>query len=1054
MPAGRTLVWVPARSGHGVRSVATSQPSSLGALLTRTRKRAELTQEDLAERAAVSVNTISNLEAGRAHVPRPATLDLLTDALATVLALDAGERASLRAAFRAALSADRSLQPSPADAAEPRVVAVPPSLPSGILTFLVCRPVRVAREEPEDPRVMRRILPWLATLLSQVVPRHGGRLVDPPEGPDGAVCAFPRGEDAVSAARAVQQALWDRPEALAPVMEDVAMGAVPVCLALHTGWAEPGAGGHYAGPTRRRAARLARLGHGGQLLLTPATWEVVQDSLPEGVLPRHMGRHGLSVVERPQPLVQLLPATLPNNFPPPRPPRLPPTNLPVQPTSFIGRMQEQTAVETLLEQAPLVTLVGAGGCGKSRLALAVAADLLEDYPDGVWLVELAASRDPALVPQAVATALALHEEAGRPLLATLVEALRAMRLLLVLDNCEHLLTACAELAAVLLRHCPHLHLLATSRERLAISGESSYRLPSLALPAPDQQPTLAALGAYEGVRLFVERARARRPDFALREENAAVVARICRRLDGMPLAIELAAARVGSLPVEEIAARLARSLDVLTGGPRDVLPRQQTLRATLDWSWRLLAEPERLLLRRLAVFADGYKADAAEAVCAGEGINGAEVPELLEGLTHKSLVGLDESDDGGRYGLLETVRQYAAEQLAAAGEAPMVRDRHLIWCVALAEGAAPELSGSEQGVWLSRLEREHDNLRAALGWAREREEGERGLRLAAALSRFWYTRGYLREGRGWLEGALARNAAAPAGLRAAALKGAGNLALNQGEYARAALLYQEALVLFRAIGDQQGIAGSLTNLGVVADRQGDYGHAAALFEEAVAVARQRGDTLQIARTLGNLAAVWDRQGDYTRGAALYEEARSLFEVLGDRQGIATALDNLGVVAFRQGEYGRAAALHEESLALARELGDRHASIVSLINLAAVADRQGDHGRSTALLQEGLLLGREIGAGDEVADILERLAWVAIAEGHASRAVRLGGAAEARWEALSVPPAREDRAEHGRAVQAMRAALGAEAFAAAWSEGRALSLEQAIALALEGYAGGG
>ncbi|HXT37009.1 MAG TPA: tetratricopeptide repeat protein, partial [Chloroflexota bacterium] len=482
--------------------------------------------------------------------------------------------------------------------------------------------------------------------------------------------------------------------------------------------------------------------------------------------------------------------------------------------------------------------------------------------------------------------------------------------------------------------------------------------------------------------------------------------------------------------------------------------RQQTLRATLDWSWGLLAEPERLLLRRLAVFAGGCGMDAAEAVCAGEGIEGSALPELLEGLTNKSLVGLDESDYGGRYGLLETVRQYAAEQLAAAGEAPAVRDRHLIWCVALAEEAAPELSGSAQGVWLARLQVEHDNLRSALGWARDQGDGERELRLAAALSRFWYTRGYLGEGRGWLEEALTHTAAVPAGLRATALKGAGNLALNQGEYARAAMHYQEALALFRAIGDTQGIAGSLTNLGVVADRQSDYGRAAALFEEAVAVARLRGDTLQIARTLGNLAAVWDRQGDYQRGAALYEEALALFKGLGDRQGIAAALDNLGVGAFRQGEYGRAVALHEESLAISRELGDRHGTIVSLINLAAVTERQGDHGRSTTLLHEGLLLGRDIGASDEMADILERLAWVAVAQGHASRAARLGGAAEACWEALSVPPAREDRAERDRAVHAMRAALGEEAFAAAWSEGRALPLEQATALALEGYAGGG
>jgi predicted ATPase len=586
------------------------------------------------------------------------------------------------------------------------------------------------------------------------------------------------------------------------------------------------------------------------------------------------------------------------------------------------------------------------------------------------------------------------------------------------------------------------------------SGVSSYRLPSLALPAPDQEPRLAALSAFEGVRLFVERAHASRSDFDLREENASAVARICRRLDGMPLAIELAAARVGSLPVEEIAARLTESLGVLSGGPRDVLPRQQTLRATLDWGWELLEKREQRLLRRLAVFAGGCRVRDAQAVCAGDGVERGKVPELLEGLANKSLIGLDESDSGVRYGLLETVRQYAAEQLAAAGEEAAVRDRHLTWCVALAEEAEPELSGSEQGGWFARLQLEHDNMRLALGWARGRDTGDRGLRLAAALSRFWYTRGYLGEGRDWLETALAGNAAAPAGLRAAALKGAGNLALHQGEFAQAALFYEEALALFRALEDPQGIAGSLTNLGIVTHRQGDDGRAAELFEEAVAVARQRGDVLQIARTLGNLAAVWDRRGDHEREAALYEEVLALFERLGDRKGIAAALDNLGLVAFRQGKYGRATALHEQSLALARDLGDRHGTVVSLISLAAVAERQGDLERATALLQQGLLLGREIGAGDEVADSLERLAWLAVVQGHASRAAYLGGAAESLWETLKVPPARDARVDHDRAVQSMRAALGEEAFDAAWARGRVLSLEQAITLALEGYSQGG
>ncbi|HWE64376.1 MAG TPA: AAA family ATPase, partial [Chloroflexota bacterium] len=525
------------------------QSSPLGAL--QATQRAELTQEELAEQAGVSVNTISNLEAGRGHLPRQATLDLLVRALAGSLALAPAEQADLRAAFREAAGASRAQrQPTAPDGpAAPQVAPTIPLLPSGTLTFLVCALVPATTPQLEHARARQAILPQLARLLQQAVPALGGRLVDPPEGPDGAVCLFPRVGDAVVAACMLQQALWERAGPRAGAAGADMAADWSMCLALHTGWAEPGAG-DYAGPTRWRAARLARLGQAGQLLLTQTTRELVGGSLPEGVRLHGVGQQRLSVVERPQPLYQLLPSLQPAAFPPLRPPPAPPTNLPMQLTSFIGREREQATMSALLAQAPLVTLVGAGGCGKTRLALQVAAEQLEAYPDGVWLVELAALREPALVPQAVATALGLREEPGRPLLHTLSDHLHARQVLLVLDNCEQVLRACAELAATLLRRCPHLQVLATSRERLGIGGESSYRVPSLALPTPDQQLPAAALSAYEGVQLFLERARAGQPDFALTGENAAVVTQICARLDGVPLAIELAAARVGSLPLE------------------------------------------------------------------------------------------------------------------------------------------------------------------------------------------------------------------------------------------------------------------------------------------------------------------------------------------------------------------------------------------------------------------------------------------------------------------------------------------------------------------------
>ncbi len=799
-----------------MRPMETEQSSPLGLLLLSTRKRANLTQEMLAERAAVSVNTISNLEAGRAHLPRQTTLNLLVSALAGELALTPAEQASFRTAFREATLAGR-VQRQGAEPEQPAALPEatnPPLPPTGIITFLVCAFVTDADATPERSPVSGTALLHLAALLQKCIPPRYGRLLDPPDAPDGAVAIFIRMPDALAAACALQQALAD----------DVAGVVGPACLALHTGWAEPGEG-EYAGPNRRRAVRLSQMGHGNQLLLSQQSWDMARHTVPEGIRLREVGRHSLSVLERPQPIYQIVPASAPNAVRPLRPLRMPPTNLPLQMTNFIGREREQVVIGRLSAQAPLVTLVGAGGCGKTRLALQTAADLLEEYPDGIRLVELAGlsgtgSGGTALVCRAVADALGVREEPGRHILATLLDALRSKRVLLVLDNCEHLITACAELVAALLRDCQHLQILVTSRERLAIRGEATYRVPSLSLPEQGRRHTATAATDYAGVRLFVERAHAVLPEFALTEENAGTVVRICTRLAGIPLAIELAAAAAARLPLPTIATRLEQSIGVLTDGPRDVLPRHRTLRAAFDWSWTLLSEHERVLLRRLSVFASGWRPGAAVAVCAGNGIADWAVPDLLDGLTNKSLATLDEHDAVTRYGMLETVRQYAAEQLAEAGEHATMRGRHLDWCVALAEEAAGQLNGPEHGMWLARLEREHDNLRSALEWARARAQETAVLRLAGALWRFWLTRGYLSEGRGWLEEALSGSGEAPTGIRANALTGAGVLAGQQGDYGQAATRFEEALALRRALGDARLIADSLNNLALLTKRQG------------------------------------------------------------------------------------------------------------------------------------------------------------------------------------------------------------------------------------------
>lgn len=960
----------------------TAQPSALGSLLLRARKSADLTQEALAERAGVSVNTISNLEAGRGHLPRRATLDLLRAALAG--AIDPPEWARFREAFEDLARATRArrLATEPERPLVRQVVPESHAPPSGTLTFLVCAPTARSSRHPEQQPASQAPAYGLAAQLLQVAEPRGGWVVDRLDGPDAAVAVFTRVDEAVGAACAMQQALLG-PRATAA--NDAAGAGAEVCVALHTGWAEPGSG-EYAGPTRHRAMRLARLGHGGQILLSTRTREPLQSALPEGVSLQKLGQHKLLAVERPEPIFQILHPALPGDFPPLRTTQAPATNLPVQLTSFIGREQEQALAGTLLARAPIVTLTGSGGCGKTRLALQVAADLRDGYADGTWLVELASLSDQALVPQAVATTLGLREEPGRPLLATILGALGSRQMLLVLDNCEQLVGACAELAVALLQGCPHMQLLATSRERLGIRGETIYRVPSLALPAAGQQPTVAELGQYAAVQLFVERARACRPAFTLGADNAGVVAQICARLDGIPLAIELAAARIGSLSVETIAARLDQSIGLLTGGPRDVLPRHQTLRATLDWSWELLSGREQMVLRRLAIFSGGWSLGAAEAVCAGEGIEGWAMAEMLDGLVGKSLVGLDETAAGTRYALLETVRQFGLERLDAAGELAATRERHLSWCLELAQEAEPALTGPEQQAWATRLEAEHDNLRAAL--TRSVQEGHQpasGLGLASMLWRFWLMGGHLGEGQRWLERALATTSVTPIATRASALLGAGNLSHRHGDYQKAGTLYRQGLALQRELGDRHGIAGALNGLGLVAWSLGDYAEARLAFEESLALGRELGLGRGIANSLVNLGNVANSQGDFQRARSLYEEGLAQFRAVGDTFNMATSMNNLADLAAYQGDFELAARLQRESLALRREMGDTTGIAQSLSNLGKAIYLQGDAVQGMALLEESVTLNREIGDSQGLASALSNLGNLVYHQGEYERA---------------------------------------------------------------------
>jgi predicted ATPase/DNA-binding SARP family transcriptional activator/DNA-binding CsgD family transcriptional regulator len=697
---------------------------------------------------------------------------------------------------------------------------------------------------------------------------------------------------------------------------------------------------------------------------------------------------------------------------PPERSETPRHNLPAAVSSFVGREKELVEIKRLLTMTRLLTLMGTGGAGKTRLSLEVARDLAPTYPDGAWFAELASLSDPKLLPQAVAAALGIREEPGRPLVSTLADALRTRDLLLVLDNCEHLVEACARLADEILSASPGVRILATSREALGITGEVCWPVRPLSVPAADHR--YERLAGYESVRLFVERTRARLPGFELTSANSQAVAEVCRKLEGIPLAIELATARTTVLAVEQVADRLADSLGLLSGDSRTADPRHRTLRAALDWSFDPLSEPERKLFGRLSVFAGGWTFEAAETVGAGDGIEEGEVLDLLGKLVNKSLVVVRPGGPGVvRYGMLEPVRQYAREKLDRAGEAEEARRRHTDFFLDLAERAEPELMGPRPAPWLGRLAEEHDNIRAALSWAlgpaAAEDRTEVGLRTAAALERFWLVHGPS-EGRGWLERGLAKGGASP-DVRARALGQAGWIALFQGSQDRAIAMLEESLVLFKELGDRAGMATSLTNLGFAVAHSGDSRRVAAMREEAEALRREPLEKHTLAHLLHFLAMAALDAGDLEQALALPAQSLRLHRELEDIRGTAMSLTALGMITLEADETERAEGFFVEGLKLLRRMGEKMGIAYCLLGLAGVAGEQA----------------------------------------RPERAARLWGAAEALRENIGMDLSPFDRthSRYEERLASARSVMDEESWEAAWAEGRAMSPEAAIEHALSG-----
>jgi predicted ATPase/class 3 adenylate cyclase len=731
-----------------------------------------------------------------------------------------------------------------------------------------------------------------------------------------------------------------------------------VRMGLHTGEGILG-GDDYIGIDVNRAARIAAAAQGGQVVLSEATRALVRHDLPDGVTLRDLGEHRLRDIAHPERLFDLVVDDLPSDFQPIRSLDVRPNNLPLQLTSFVGRADEIARAVQLLRGHRLVTLTGPGGAGKTRLALEVAAEELSSFEDGAYFVDLAPISDHAQVPSALAKMLGMREQPGREPIDTLVDGLAAKDVLLVLDNLEHLLPA-AWVVERLLGAAPGLRVLVTSRAPLRLYGEQEHPVPPLALPDADELHELNMLARCEAIALFTERARAARPEFALTAENANVVAEVCTRLDGLPLAIELAASRVNVLTPQAIRSRLAGDSNLLTASARNLPARQRTLRATIGWSCGLLEEPQRRLFSRLSVFRGGAGLDAVEAVGNPLGDLGVDTLDALSALVDNSLVRQSEMPDGEpRFGMLETIREYAGELLAATDDEAPTRRRHAEHYLALAHEGEPHLTADDQVRWLDRFEHEHDNLQAALRWTMEVGEPERGMAAGAAMWRYWHQRWQLFVGRSWLERLLSAGGHHRTATVAKAHVAAGGLAYWQGEYEAAKRHYQESLTIAQAVDDRPAIAEAIYNLAFIPARtestdtlddwRSDAPASIALLQDALAQFEELGDVAGVAKAKGNMALILGAMGELESAATVLGEAIESHRILGDKFHLADSLMAYGQGMQLLGRDEAARAAFVEALGLVYEADNRAAVALALECVAALESKRGRHDRAMRLL---------------------------------------------------------------------------------------------------------
>ncbi|MEO8666358.1 MAG: tetratricopeptide repeat protein [Ignavibacteria bacterium] len=958
-------------------------------------------------------------------------------------------------------------------------------IPNGIVTFLFTDIEGSTRLAQQFPLTLPHALEKHNSILNEAIASHNGFVFDIIG--DAFCSAFENADDAVKAAVKMQNDL---------ASEKWIDAVIKIRIGIHSGPAEWSGSGYMGYITLARAQRVMSAAYGEQIIVSDDADALIKKKIKASNLPltnergevisfRDLGERRLKDMIQSLKLYQVVSHGLREDFPPLKTLDARPNNLPVQLTSFIGREKEMSDVKHLLSGTRLLSLIGPGGTGKTRIALQTAAESIDDYENGVWFVELASLTDPSHLPELIMKSIGIKEQQNKTSEETLCDHLKDKEILILLDNCEHLIDPSARISEILLQYSPGLKIIVTSRESLRIDGEQTHSVLPLAFPDPKDNSSPEQLSQYESVRLFIERALAVDQRFRVNNDNAPALAQICFHLDGIPLAIELAAARISVLSPEKINERLSDRFRLLTGGKRTALPRQQTLKALIDWSYDLLSEKEKIFWQRLSVFSGGWTLEAAEEICSDDDLSADDILDLMNELTGKSIIIYAEAKD--RYSMLETMRRYGDEKLNNSGEQEKIRTDHLNYFLKTAETARTELFGPKAKEWLDKFESEHSNLRAALTWSLEKKLFEQGAGLVCALDDYWEARGYGLECGVWLEKFMSNPGSLSPDILARSNRVAGLIEKYKGNSIRSNEFFESSLKIYRELGDIVAASGVLNSLGVSAYNRGEYNTAEKYLEESLQLSRETGskkvtstainsiglialvrlefdkakkyfeETVETAKSIGdefltgvglnNLAVVQTFLGDYEEAEKLYYEVLKINKDLGNKIGIARTLSNLGNIIYLRNDLDKAESILNESLALSKEIGQMARILDALSNLGQVALSKGEIDTARSLFTESLNLQKELPDFDMLISGLNGMSAVKLYEGKPGTAARMIGAIQLTFESSGASMETSDRLIFEKTLIEIKKLLGEEKTHAEITKGRELSLEDAVEMAL-------